>query len=99
MIMHPNCEIVLSVIIVPTFDERRDAKKEGIMQCCQLNFAQNRGRWRFFAKKQQYIATTPFLLHFNVVMNWKKIAKWPKLVIFPIFGPPKSRNLATLISR
>ena len=39
-------------------------------QCCQLNFVQNRGGWRFFAKKRRFIATTLVLLHFYVVMNW-----------------------------
>ena len=63
-------------------------------QCCQLDFAQNRGHWRFFAKKQRFIATTPVLLHFYVIMKWKNIAKWPKLAIFTIFSPLKIADLA-----
>ena len=63
-------------------------------QCCQKYFFQNRGLWRFFAKNGQFIATTPVLLHFYVIMEWSKIAKWPNLAILAIFWASKIAELA-----
>jgi len=64
-------------------------------QCCQNFFFKNRRCWRFFAKKEHFVATTPVLLHFYVVMYLKNIAKWLKLAILPIFLSSKIAGLAT----
>ena len=66
-----------------------------IIQCCQKHFFKNCRCWGFPAEKEHFIAISPVLLHFYVVMYWRNIAKWLKWAILAILLSSKIADLAT----